>query len=156
MPALRLFEDLSVGETHATGEVSVSAKDIIEFAKNYDPQPMHTDPNGSETFNLGGLIASGWHTAALVMRLLAESKPLGDTPLLGLGVDDLRWPMPVRPGDTIHAETEVLSIRRSQSQPGYGIVRMRVTGRNQRGDVIYLMTTNLWVPCRNLENSLRH
>lgn len=146
----RFLEDLSVGETNTTGQVSVSATDIVEFAKDYDPQPMHMDPSGSDSFNLGGLIASGWHTAALVMRLLAESRLLGSTPLLGLGVDDLRWPKPVRPGDTIHAETETLSIRRSQSQPGYGVVRMRVTARNQDGEVVYLMTTNLWVPCRNL------
>ena len=80
---------------------------------------------------------------------LVDSQPLGSTPLLGLGVDDLRWPKPVRPGDTINAETEIISIRRSQSQPGYGIVRMRVTARNQRGEIVYVMTTSLWVPSRN-------
>ena len=147
MTGARFLEDLSVGETKTTGRVSVSATDIIEFAKGYDPQPMHMDPSGSDSF--GGLIASGWHTAALVMRLLADSRLLGSTPLLGLGVDDLRWPKPVRPGDTIQAETETLSIRRSQSQPCYGVVRMRVTARNQYGDVVYVMTTNLWVPSRN-------
>jgi acyl dehydratase len=146
----RFLEDLSIGERHTTSGISVNATDIVEFAKNYDPQAMHMDPEGSDSFKLGGLIASGWHTAALVMRLLADSKPLGGTPLLGLGVDDLRWPKPVRPGDTIQAETEVLSIRRSQSQAGYGVVRMRVTARNQQREVIYVMTTNLWVPSRSL------
>ena len=78
----RFLEDLSVGETNTTGRVSVSANDIIEFAKSYDPQSMHMDPIGSDRFSLGGLIASGWHTAALVMRLLADSRLLGSTPLL--------------------------------------------------------------------------
>jgi acyl dehydratase len=82
------------------------------------------------------------------MRLFVDSQPLGTTPLLGLGVDDLRWPKPVRPGDTISAETEILSIRRSQSKPGYGIVQMRLTAHNQRGEVVYVMTTSVWVPCR--------
>jgi acyl dehydratase len=145
----RFLEDLLVGETNTTSGVSVSATDIVEFAKDYDPQPMHTDLEVGACTNLGGLVASGWHTAALVMRLLVDSQPLGSTPLLGLGVDDLRWPKPVRPGDTISAETEILSIRRSQSKPGYGIVRMRVTARNHQGEIVYVMTTSLWVPCRN-------
>ncbi|HEX4165486.1 MAG TPA: MaoC/PaaZ C-terminal domain-containing protein, partial [Bryobacteraceae bacterium] len=101
----RFLEDLAVGEVNATPETAVSDLDIIEFARRYDPQDMHT--GASE-----GLIASGWHTAALVMRLLVDSHPLGSTPLLGLGVEDLRWPTPVRPGDVIKAETEVLSIVR--------------------------------------------
>ena len=154
MTGARFLEDLSVGETNTTGGVSVTATDIIKFAKDYDPQPMHMDPSGSDSFSFGGLIASGWHTAALVMRLLADSRLLGSTPLLGLGVDDLRWPNPVRPSDTIHAETETLSIRRSQSQPGFGVVRMRVTARNQYGEVVYVMTTNLWVPSRAHEAPL--
>ena len=137
-----------MGETNTTGGVSISATDIVEFAKHYDPQPMHVDPDTEDGGSAGGLIASGWHTAAVVMRLLLESRPLGSTPLLGLGVDDLRWPKPVRPGDALNAEMEILSIRRSQSKPGYGIVRMRVSARNQRGEVVYTMTTSLWVPCR--------
>lgn len=148
MTAARFLEDLSTGETNRTSQLLVSATDIVEFAENYDPQPMHLDPKAGGGLGLGGLIASGWHTAALVMRLLVDSQPLGTTPLLGLGVEDLRWPKPVRPGDTIHAETEILSIRPSQSQPGYGIVRMRVAARNQQGDIVYVMTTNLWVPSR--------
>jgi len=149
MIGARFLEDLSVGEKNITSSVSVSAADIVEFAKNYDPQPMHVGQGVNAGVDSDSLIASGWHTAALVMRLLVDSQPFGSTQLLGLGIDDLRWPKPVRPGDTIAAETEILSIRRSRSQQGYGIVRMRVTARNQQGEIVYGMTSNLWVPCRN-------
>jgi acyl dehydratase len=138
----RFLEDLAVGEVNATPEITVSEADIVEFALRYDPQDMHTG-----AFEI--LVASGWHTAALVMRLLVDSHPLGGTPLLGLGVEDLRWPTPVRPGDIIKAETEVLSIVRSRSKPDHGIVRLKVTARNQDGQVVYVVTPSLWVPCRN-------
>jgi acyl dehydratase len=145
----RYLEDLVVSECNTTPEVAVSEADIVEFAQRYDPQEMHADARGSSQSAFTGLIASGWHTAALVMRLLVDSHPLGSTPLLGLGVEDLRWPTPVRPGDSIKAETEVLSIVRSRSKPNHGIVRLRVTARNQRGEVVYEMTPSLWVPCRS-------
>ena len=137
----RFLEDLAVGEVSASPQITVGEAEIIEFAKHYDPQDMHLNA-------VEGLIASGWHTAALVMRLLLDSHPLGSTPLLGLGVQDLRWPTPVRPGDVIQAETEILSIVRSRSKPGYGIVRLQITARNQHGEVVYLATPSLWVPCR--------
>ncbi|MGI8960520.1 MAG: MaoC family dehydratase [Bryobacteraceae bacterium] len=147
MTGSRYLEDLVVGEVNTTREIVVRETDIIEFARCYDPQAMHT---GVEAGSCGafGLTASGWHTAALVMRLLVDSHPLGSTPLLGLGVDDLRWPKPVRPGDTIKAEMEVLSITRSRSKPDYGVVRLKVTARNQHQEVVYVMTPSLWVPCR--------
>jgi acyl dehydratase len=145
----RFLEDLAVGEVNATPEIAVSEADIIEFARRYDPQSMHTGAHASASGAFEGVTASGWHTAALVMRLLVESHPLGATPLLGLGVEDLRWPTPVRPGDIIKAETEVLSIVRSRSRPDYGIVRLRVTAHNQHRKVVYAMTPSLWVPCRN-------
>lgn len=145
----RFLEDLAVGEVNTTSEIAVSEADIIEFALRYDPQEMHTDTQASSRGVFDSLIASGWHTAALVMRLLVDSHPLGSTPLLGLGIDDLRWPTPVRPGDIIKAETEILSIVRSRSKPGYGVVRLKVTAYNQRLDVVYTMTPSVWVPCRN-------
>ncbi len=125
---------------------------MIEFAQRYDPQEMHTGAQASSRGTSEGLIASGWHTAALVMRILVDSHLLGGTPLLGLGVDDLRWPKPVRPGDVIKAETQVLSNVRSRSKPDYGIVRLKVTAYNQHREIIYEMTANLWVPCRTYEN----
>jgi acyl dehydratase len=145
----RFLEDLAVGEVNATPEIAVSEADIIEFAGRYDPQDMHTGAQASAFGAFGGLIASGWHTAALVMRLLVDAHPLGSTPLLGLGVEDLRWPTPVRAGDIIKGETEVLSIVRSRSKPDHGVVRLKVTARNQHGKVVYVATPSLWVPCRN-------
>jgi acyl dehydratase len=145
----RYLEDLAVGEVNTTPEIAVSQADIIEFARRYDPQDMHAGAQAASHSAFAGLIASGWHTAALVMRLLVDSHPLGSTPLLGLGVDDLRWPKPVRPGDIIKAETEVLSIVLSRSKPDHGVVRLKVTAYNQHREVVYVMTPSLWVPRRN-------
>ena len=139
----RYLEDLQVGEKIQTAAVTVREEDILDFARRFDPQPMHTDPNAP-----GGLIASGWHTGALVMRLVVDAAPLGGLPLLGLGVDGIEWPKPVRPGDTIQVEVEVLAIRPSRSQPTHGIVKMRSTARNQRGEVVYVVTPNCWVQRR--------
>lgn len=139
----RYLEDLQVGEKTQTGSLTMTEADILDFARRFDPQPMHTDPHVP-----GGLIASGWHTAAVVMRLVADARPLGSLPLLGLGVDGIQWPLPVRPGDTIRVETEVLDIRPSKSQPTYGVVKMRSTARNQKGEVVYVVTPNCWVPRR--------
>lgn len=139
----RFLEDLHVGAKIQTASVTLTEEDILEFARRFDPQPMHTDPHSP-----GGLIASGWHTAALVMRLVADAKPLGSLPILGLGVDGIQWLKAVRPGDTIQVETEVLAIRPSKSQPTYGIVKLRSTARNQHGEVVYVVTPNCWVPRR--------
>jgi acyl dehydratase len=139
----RYLEDLQVGEKILTGSLTISEADILDFARRFDPQPMHTDPHAP-----GGLIASGWHTAALVMRLVADAHPLGGLPLLGLGVDGIEWPKPVRPGDTIQVEMEVLAIRPSKSRPSHGIVKIKSTARNQHGEVVYVVTPNTWVPRR--------
>ncbi|MBZ5633454.1 MAG: MaoC family dehydratase [Acidobacteriia bacterium] len=139
----RYLEDLRVGEKTLTGSVTIPEAEMLAFSRQFDPQPMHTDPNVE-----GGLIASGWHTAALVMRLVADARPLGNLPILGMGVDNLAWPQPVRPGDTIQVETEVLAIRPSKSQPTHGIVKLRSTARNQHGEVVYVVTPNCWVPRR--------
>jgi acyl dehydratase len=139
----RYLEDLQVGEKIQTASVTVTEADILEFARKYDPQPMHTDPQA-----IGGLIASGWHTAAIVMRLVVDSNPLGSLPLLGLGVDGIEWPQPVRPGDTIQVEMEVVAIRPSKSQPSHGVVKIRSTARNQRGEIVYVVTPNCWVQRR--------
>jgi acyl dehydratase len=139
----RYLEDLQVGEKTTTGSVTVTEAEMLDFSRKFDPQPMHTDPNVA-----GGLIASGWHTAAVVMRLVADARPLGDLPVLGLGVDGIEWRQPVLPGDTIQVEIEVLAIRPSKSKPTHGIVKLRSTARNQRGEVVYVVTPNCWVPRR--------
>ena len=139
----RYLEDLQVGEKTLTTSVTVTESEMLDFSSRFDPQRIHTDRNLE-----GGIIASGWHTAALVMRLVADAKPLGNLPILGMGVDNLEWPQPVRPGDTIQVETEVLAIRPSKSKPTHGIVKLRSTARNQNGEVVYVVTPNVWVPRR--------
>jgi acyl dehydratase len=148
MTGPRYLEDLSAGELHTTGSVEVNEAEIVAFAARYDPQPMHTDPQAAVRGPFGGLIASGWHTAAMVMRLFVDSHLLGDAPVLGLGVDELRWPKPVRPGDIIQAEMEIVSVTPSQSRPDHGTVRIKITARNQHGEIVFVMTPMLWVPRR--------
>jgi acyl dehydratase len=139
----RYLEDLRVGEKTLTGSVTVTQAEMLDFSRQFDPQAIHTDPNVE-----GGIIASGWHTGALVMRLVADAKPLGSLPILGMGVDNMAWPLPVRPGDTIQVETEVLAIRPSNSKPTHGIVKLRSAARNQKGEVVFVVTPNVWVPRR--------
>ncbi len=144
----RYLEDLAIGERRETGDFVVTEEDGVSFAKRYDPQPMHIDREAAESGPFKGLIASGWQTTGIVMRLITDAKPFGSTQVLGLGVDELRWPVPVRPGDTIRAELEVISITPSRSKPDFGVVRIQITARNQRGEVVMKMIPNLWVPRR--------
>jgi acyl dehydratase len=146
------FEDVQVGSRHATPPVQVTEAAILAFARAYDPQPMHLDREAAERGPFHGLIASGWHTAALVMRLVAAARPFGDTEVLGLGVEQLQWPNPVRPGDTIQSESEVVATRPSKSNPAYGIVKLAVTTRNQNGDVVMIHSPSCWVPRRPAES----
>ena len=139
----RYLEDLQVGEKILTAPVTITEEAILDFSRRFDPQPMHMERNAP-----GGLIASGWHTGAVVMRMMVDSNPLGELPLLGLGVDGIEWPKPVRPGDTLQVEMEVLAIRPSKSQPTHGIVKLRSTARNQQGEVVYVVTPNCWVQRR--------
>ena len=142
------FEDLFVGLRQAAGSVEVTEAECLAFAQAYDPQAMHLDPDAAERSRFGGLIASGWLTAALVMRLIAESRPFGDTEVLGMGIENLRWRLPVRPGDTLHAEMEVVSVAPSESNPVFGIVKFTVTTRNQKGEVVMVHSPICWVPRR--------
>jgi len=142
------FEDFTVGRKFPAGSHTVTEEEMLEFSRQFDPQPMHVDKEAAETGPFGGLIASGWHTAALAIKLTAEAKPFGKTQMLGLGVSDLRWPQPVRPGDTLTVELEVMDARVSKSKPDFGIVKFRVTAYNQRGEVAYEKHPSCWVPRR--------
>jgi acyl dehydratase len=144
----RYLEDLTVGERHTAGPIELTEAESVAFATRYDPQPMHMDAAFAAQGPFHGIIASGWQTCALVMRLTIEAKVFGSTLVLGLGVDELRWPIPVRPGDSISAEIEILSITPSKSKPQFGVARMRSTGRNQSGEVVLSMITSVWVPRR--------
>jgi acyl dehydratase len=142
------FEDLNPGWRGALGSVAVTEEECLAFSRAYDPQPMHIDPEFAARGPFHGLIASGWHTTALVMRLIALARPFGDTEVLGMAVDNLRWRLPVRPGDTLDAAMEVVSAEPSGSNPAFGIVKFTVTTRNQKGEVVMLHSPVCWVPRR--------
>lgn len=126
-PSRTHYEDLTVGATHELGTVVADRSEMLAFAERYDPQPFHVDPEAAAATPFGGLIASGWYTAALCMRRLVEAE-LADAAALGaLGVEELRWPAPVRPDDELALSTRVLSKRPSESRPGTGVVRIRLT-----------------------------
>jgi acyl dehydratase len=134
--AHRYFEDFPVGLTVELGSHEFTAEDIIAFARQYDPQTMHTDPEQARSSIYGGLIASGWHTVVAYMRLLVDAV-MGDSESLGSpGVENLRWLKPVRPGDTLRARFTVLEANESRSRPDRGIVRSRGEMLNQRDEVV--------------------
>jgi acyl dehydratase len=141
---MRYYEDITVGERVELGSHTVTKAEIREFAERYDPQPIHVDEAAAAESVYGGLIASGWHTAAVCMRLLAEGF-LNETESMGSpGLDELRWLAPVRPGDTLSASVEILDTRPSESREDRGYVKNRLVGRNQEGDdVITWEATNI-------------
>jgi len=139
------FDDLKVGMIFKSGAVTVSKEDILRFAREYDPQPFHLDDEAARKTIFGGLAASGWHTAAICMRLATECRPFGPHPLLGAGVDDLRWMKPVRPGDTLKLEGEVVDLIPSKSKP-QGIARVKWTAFNQHGEAVYTFNPIAMVP----------
>jgi acyl dehydratase len=141
------FDDLALGMRFKSAEKLVTREDIKRFAAEFDPQPYHLDEAAAENTALGGLAASGWHTAAIAMRLATDLRPFGPHPLLGIGVDDLRWLKPVRPGDMLHIEGEVIELTPSQTKP-QGIVKVRWTAFNQHGEPVYTFTPIGIVPRR--------
>jgi acyl dehydratase len=141
------FDDLKVGMRFASEKTTVSKEDILRFAAEFDPQPFHLDEVAAETTILNGLAASGWHTAAIAMRLAITARPFGPHPLFGAGVDELRWMKPVRPGDTLHLEGEVVELVPSRTKP-QGIARIRWTAYNQKGEAVYTFNPIAIVPTR--------
>ena len=150
MAAHSLFlEDLQVGQRWTGGPVEMAEADIVRFAREYDPQPMHVDAEAAAAGRFGGLIASGWHVASVVMREFVDSAPFGDTPLLGLKVDDLEWRRPVRPGDRLTIVREIVDVRRSESKPDRGVLTMRMTVSNQAGEVVMAFVNLIQIPARS-------
>ena len=137
---LSYFEDYALGSTYECGSVSIDQASIIAFAKEFDPQPFHVDPVAAAAGPYGGLIASGWHTAALVMRLLVENYLAAESSLGSAGLDELRWPHPVRPGDTLRVRATVVESRRSLSKPDRGIVKTMVEAANSGGATVMRAT----------------
>ena len=144
----RYLEDFAVGQTFRSGQRQIDAERIKTFAAEFDPQPFHLDEAAARDTIFRGLAASGWHTAAVTMRLLVESdlKPVGG--IVGAGFDEFRWPRPVRPGDELHVESEVLEVRPSRSRPGQGLLKVRTTTLNQKGEPVQISIGNLMVPRR--------
>ena len=133
---MKYFEDVRVGETDTLGSHLITEAEIIAFASKYDPQPFHTDPEAAKATIFGGLIASGWHTCAIMMRLSVEAGRRNRAVTTGSpGVDSCRWLKPVRPGDTLTGRSEVLETWPSQTKP-IGFVRSRVEMSNQRGEIV--------------------
>ncbi len=141
------FEDFKVGQVLGSARsIRVDKDEIIAFAKKYDPQFFHLDEEAARSSIFGGLVASGWLTAALTMRLLTEreAKPAGGS--IGLGFEELRWPIPVRPGDELRVESEILDVRPSRSRPDRGVVKMRTRTFNQHGQVVQEIVNIALVP----------
>lgn len=145
---MRYFDDFKAGDRFQSEPLAVTEKQIIEFAREFDPQSFHLDAAKAVRTMFKGLIASGWHTAAMSMRLFVQTLNFAEG-AIGLGVDELRWPNPVRPGDALRVETEIVDLRPSKSRPDCGIVRIRNVTANQRGEIVQTMLASALVPRRD-------
>ncbi len=140
----RRFEDIAVGQVFEHGEIAVTEENVVAFARQFDPQVFHLDALAAKDTFFAGLAASGWHTAALTMRLIVESGLRLAGGIIGAG-GSLTWPRPTRPGDVLSIRIEVLELRPSRSKPERGTLKARVTTRNQHGDELQIMTCDLLV-----------
>ena len=144
---LLYLDDLHAGQRFMSATHEMTEAEIKAFARQFDPQPFHLDADVARTTLFGGLVASGWHTAAITMRLLVE----GGVPLAGglIGAGgEVSWPQATRPGDILHVESEVIEVKPSRSRPDRGMVTVRSETRNQRGEAVQVMTARLVVPRR--------
>jgi acyl dehydratase len=146
--ALTYFDDYVPGTTYDCGSVTISEAEIISFATQFDPQPFHVDPSAAAHGPFGGLIASGWHTTALVMRELVDHYLSAEASLGSPGVDELRWPHPVRPGDTLRVRATVTEARRSASKPDRGIMKTLIEAVNQHGRTVMSATATNFLRVR--------
>jgi acyl dehydratase len=142
------FEDFAVGQIFKAGRLRVEKDAIVKFATDFDPQPYHLDEAAAQNTVFRGLAASGWHTAAMTMRLLVdgEFRPAGG--IIGVGFDELSWPRPVRPGDELTVRSEILEVRPSKSRPDRGTIRVRTTTLNQNDEIVQSYIGTLLVPKR--------
>jgi acyl dehydratase len=147
----RFLEDFAAGQKFGSGRLRVEAERVKRFAAEFDPQPFHMDEQAACGSLFGGLAASGWHTAAMTMRLLVESELQPAGGIIGAGFDEFRWPRPVRPGDELHLEIEVLEVRPSRSRPEQGLVKLKTTTLNQKDEPVQVSVGNLVVPRRRAQ-----
>ncbi len=142
------LEDFAAGQVYRSSRLQVDRGQILAFASQFDPQPYHLDEELARKSVFKGLAASGWHTAAVTMRLLVESDFQPADGILGVGLEELSWPRPVRPGDELRVETEVLETRPSRLRDDRGAIRVRITTFNQKDQPVQIFTANLLVMCR--------
>ena len=145
----RFFEDYLAGSVYECGSITIGESEIIEFAKKYDPQFFHVDPAAAAKGPFGGLIASGWHTGSLMMRLLADHFISKVASLGSPGIDELRWLRPVRPGDSLRLRVTILEANRSRSKPDRGIVKTLVEVLNQNDEVAMSLKAVNLISCRS-------
>ncbi len=146
----RYFEDFAVGEVFKpSGRVRVEKDEIIAFAKKFDPQFFHLDEEAARKSIFGRLVASGWHTAAMTMSLVARSEYRSAGGTIGMGFEDMRWPAPVYPGDELRIETEVLEMRASKSRPDRGVMKLRTRTLNQNDEAVQELVAYAMVPRRS-------
>ncbi len=140
------LEDLRVGQRFRSGTHALDEAQIKSFARQFDPQPFHVDDDQARDTLFGGLAASGWHTAAITMRLMVGGVPLAGG-IIGAG-GEINWPKPTRPGDVLHVESEIVEITPSRARPDRGTVTVRSETLNQRGETVQVLTAKLIVPRR--------
>lgn len=150
-PTPRWFEDFTPGLVTEFGEYELTEAEIIDFARRYDPQPFHTDPEAAKQSNFGGLIASGWNTTAVMMRMLVDHYVPANASLGSPGIDEIRWLQPVRPGDRLRVRVTVQEATRSRSKPDRGVVRSLNEVLNQRGEVVMTMRGMMLMRARPAE-----
>lgn len=141
----RYLEDIKVGDRFRSTPCVVTRKEVVDFAEQFDPQPFHLDPSAAKQTLFRGLAASGWHTASITMRLVVRGQIKLAGGFIGLAVDELRWPRPVRPGDTLQVDSEVVDVRPSKSRPDRGTIRVRNVTTNQDGAIVQTMVATLLV-----------
>jgi acyl dehydratase len=144
------LEDFTVGQTFDSGRLTVTAAEITRFARDFDPQSFHLDHDAAKASFFSGLAASGWHTAALTMRLLVESTFTPAGGIIGAGFEELTWPRPVRPGDELHVTSEILHVRPSKSRPEQGMIKVRSVTLNQHNEPVQRSVGSLLVMARPL------
>ncbi len=147
--APRYYEDVVVGERTRTGSFTFTRESIVAFATQYDPQPMHLSEEGGKASFFKRQIASGWQTVGVTMRMMVEAHPFGTTPLIGLQIDEIKFPKPVYPGDSVTAEMEIIEKRVSKSRPDTGLLKGRTITANQDGQQVLSQIWTILMPVRN-------
>ncbi len=146
--AARYYEDIVVGERTKTGSFTFTLDSIVAFASQYDPQPMHLSEAGGKASFFKAQIASGWQTVGITMRLMVEAHPFGTTPLIGLQIDEIKFPRPVFPGDSVSAEMEIVEKRVSKTRPDTGLLKGRTITTNQKGQDVLSQVWTILMPVR--------